>query len=154
MSDTFEDIEDIKKILPHRSPFLLIDRVIEIVKGPGDSLIGSKVVCLKNISASDPIFNGHFPEKAIFPGVLSIEAMAQAGAIFMKKHVKDAKTMIPMILSLKSARFRKLVVPGDQMIIHVELDKLKSNIYFISGKCFVADNLVAESIFTATVKQL
>jgi 3-hydroxyacyl-[acyl-carrier-protein] dehydratase len=111
---TVLDILDIQKILPHRFPFLLIDRVIEIVRK-------QRIVALKNVTINEPFFQGHFPNLPIMPGVLIVEAIAQAGGALLLTEVEDRSNKLIMFTGIERAKFRRPVVPGDQLRIEVEL---------------------------------
>jgi 3-hydroxyacyl-[acyl-carrier-protein] dehydratase len=111
---TVLDILDIQKILPHRFPFLLIDRVTEIVRR-------QRIVALKNVTINEPFFAGHFPNLPIMPGVLIVEAIAQAGGALLLTEVEDRKNKLIMFTGIERAKFRRPVVPGDQLRIEVEL---------------------------------
>ena len=130
------DINAIQKIIPHRYPFLLVDRIIEIV--------GSKVVGVKNVTINEPFFQGHFPGHPIMPGVLIIEAMAQVGGVGAL-NVKANIGKLAYFLSIDSARFRKPVVPGDVLRIEVDLLKAKLNIMKTHGVAKVDNEVVAEA---------
>ena len=130
------NIEAIQKSLPHRYPFLLIDRVIELEPG-------KRLVALKNVSINEPFFQGHFPGNPVMPGVLIVEAMAQAAAILMQGG--EASDLIPLFMGIDKARFRNKVVPGDQLRLEVELVQKRRNICKGAGKAYVGDNLVAEA---------
>lgn len=126
-------IEDIMNILPHRYPFLLVDRVIE--KNGTESL-----VAIKNVTANEEFFNGHFPGMPVMPGVLQVEAMAQAVGLLMLEPGK-----IPLFMSVDKCKFRRQVVPGDQLRIEVEKLKVKSRIIQAKGKCLVDGVVVSEA---------
>ncbi len=126
-------IEDIMNILPHRYPFLLVDRVIE--KNGTESL-----VAIKNVTINEEFFNGHFPGMPVMPGVLQVEAMAQAVGLLMLEPGK-----IPLFMSVDKCKFRKQVVPGDQIRIEVERLKVKSRIVQAKGRCIVDGAVVSEA---------
>ena len=134
-------IEQILEILPHRYPFLLIDRVLEL----GDD----KVVALKNVTINEPFFQGHFPGVPVMPGVLQIEAMAQAGGILASRVVKfDAATQVMLFMAIDAVKFRKAVVPGDQL--HIEVVPLRvGKIFKMKGEIKVDGNVVSSAEFLA-----
>jgi len=137
-------IEQIRKILPHRYPFLLVDRVLSMKSGnkPG-SQEGRVVEALKNVTINEEFFNGHFPEKPIMPGVLILEAMAQVGAL--ANHSPDDPEMEFMIASISNAKFRKPVVPGDQLLLRGEILKDKGKMKRIHCTVTVDGLLAAEA---------
>ncbi len=130
------DINMIQKILPHRYPFLLVDRIIEIG--------ANKIVGLKNVTINEPFFQGHFPGHPIMPGVLIIEAMAQTGGVGVLS-IKANIGKLAYFLSIDSARFRKPVVPGDVLRMEVDLLKAKLNIMKTHGVAKVDGKIVAEA---------
>ena len=133
--------EQILGLLPHRYPFLLIDRVMELTE--------EKVVCLKNVSFNEPYFQGHFPGVPVMPGVLQIEAMAQAGGILASKAVTfDASTHVMLFMAIDAVKFRKAVVPGDQLVIEV-VPLRKGKIFKMKGEIKVAGNVVSSAEFLA-----
>ena len=138
------DINDIIKILPHRYPFILIDR-IEIIE-PGGSLIA-----LKNLTINEPFFQGHFPGQPVMPGVLSLEIMAQAGSFLMLSQVVDPMSTNMFFSTVEKAKFRKPVVPGDQLVVHMTLTKKKLNLCKFHGVCKVDKKVVAEALFSANL---
>ena len=138
------DINDIIKILPHRYPFILIDRINIIEKG-------KSLVALKNMTINEPFFQGHFPGQPVMPGVLSLEIMAQAGSFLMLSQIKDPLSMNMFFSTVESAKFRKPITPGDQLKVHMELAKRKLNLCKFHGKCYVDDTLVAEAKFAANL---
>ncbi|MCB0349931.1 MAG: 3-hydroxyacyl-ACP dehydratase FabZ [Bdellovibrionales bacterium] len=143
------DIQDILGILPHRQPFLLIDRVLELHDPGGNLRLGRKVKVLKNVSYNEPHFAGHFPHRAVMPGVLIVEAMAQAAGIACYRE-SDPK-MDVAIGRVSEFRIRRPVVPGDQLIIHGEVIKDRGQMIVIALKAFVDDELVTEIELLASV---
>ncbi len=131
------DIEEIRRVLPHRYPFLLVDRIIELV--PGERAIG-----IKNVSINEPFFHGHYPQKPIMPGVLILEAMAQVGGIAMRDRV-DGDSLVPLFAGIDKARFRRIVVPGDQLHMEVLVKRVKRATGRVSGRAFVDQEIVAEA---------
>ena len=137
-------IDKIKKILPHRYPFLLVDRVISVTAGSNPkSKEGRVVEALKNVTVNEEFFNGHFPERPIMPGVLILEAMAQVGAL--ANHSPDDPELEFMIASINYAKFRRPVVPGDQLILRGEILKDKGKMKRILCTAKVDGQLVAEA---------
>jgi beta-hydroxyacyl-ACP dehydratase FabZ len=132
-------IHEIMKILPHRYPMLLLDRVIEISED------GKKVTGLKNVSANEPFFQGHFPGLPVMPGVLILEAMAQCAAILFLKDLPDRETKVFYFGAVDRARFRKPVVPGDQLLLEIELLSRRSNTVKVHGVAKVDGAVVAEA---------
>lgn len=137
------DILQILEILPHRYPFLLIDRVLELTP--------ELVVGLKNVSINEPFFQGHFPDQPIMPGVLIVEAMAQAGGILAFSLLTAQQRSAVYFMGMDRVRFRKPVRPGDQLILKVKLLKQRGAVFKMSGEAFVDDNLVAEAELMATI---
>ena len=143
-SQTKFDINDIIKVLPHRYPFILIDR-IEITE-PGQRLIS-----LKNMTINEPFFQGHFPGQPVMPGVLSLEIMAQAGSFLMLSQVEDPLSTNMFFSAVEKTKFRKPIVPGDQLMVHMNLAKKKLNLCKFHGVCKVDDEIVAEAFFSANL---
>ena len=135
------DSEEIKKILPHRYPFLLVDRILE--------MSDTRVVGLKNVSNSESFFQGHFPQKPVMPGVLMIEALAQTGGVMMLSRGEN-HGKLAYLVAVNEARFRRMVVPGDQLILEVEVIKMKSKIGLVKGVARVGgeEACSAEIMFT------
>ncbi len=142
------DIKQILKLLPHRYPFLLLDKVVDVV--PGEKGIG-----IKNITFNEPYFQGHFPDNPIMPGVLQIEAMAQtAGLVVMSQIKKDENQKADVLFAtVDKVRFRKPVVPGDRIEFHVQKVNQVKNVYKFEGKGYVDGNLVSQAIFSALINQ-
>ena len=135
------DINKIKTILPHRYPFLLVDRVLEVEPQ-------KRIVAIKNVSANELFFTGHFPEQPIMPGVLIAEALAQVGCIMMYTENDQVSGKIPLLMGLNDFKFRKPVVPGDQLVMEVELLKVRRGFGKIKGYAKVEGNIVAEGEIT------
>ncbi len=138
------DIEAIKRILPHRYPFLLVDKIV-------DFKMDERVVGVKNITSNEPFFQGHFPGKPVMPGVLIVEAMAQTGGILLLNGMENPDGKLVFFMSMNNVKFRKPVGPGDQLIMQVELASRRNKIATMSGKAFVDGTLVAEAEMTAAI---
>jgi 3-hydroxyacyl-[acyl-carrier-protein] dehydratase len=139
------DIDQILKMIPHRYPMLMIDRLEEIV-------IDRSAVGIKNVSANEPFFQGHFPGKPIMPGVLIIEAMAQTAATLVVYTIGDnVEGRLVYFMSVESARFRKMVVPGDQLRVHVERIHKRGNVWKFKGEAKVNGVVCAEATYTAMI---
>lgn len=148
--ETFS-LKIIKEILPHRYPFLLIDKVIEVKQGENPkNNEGNTVTAVKNVTVNEEFFNGHFPERPIMPGVLIIEAMAQAGAI--ADYRPDGPLKNFMIASIEDAKFRRPVVPGDQLVITAHIIKDRGRMKKIECKSHVDGDLVAEAVVLAVAE--
>ncbi len=138
------NINEIIKILPHRYPFILIDK-IDIVES------GKSLIALKNMTINEPFFQGHFPGQPVMPGVLSLEIMAQAGSFLMLSQIEDPLSMNMFFSTVEKAKFRKPIIPGDQLKVHMELVKRKLKLCKFHLKCFVDETLVAEATFAANL---
>ena len=139
------NIEEIIKMIPHRYPFLLIDRVQDVV--PETSATG-----IKNVTINEPFFPGHFPDKPIMPGVLIIESMAQTAAVLVVSGLgTETEGKLVYFMSVESARFRKPVIPGDQLEIKVKKRQMRGSVWKFDGQAYVQNILVAESGFTAMI---
>lgn len=139
------DINRIMQMIPHRYPILLVDRVLELT--PGES-----AVSLKNVTMNEPHFNGHFPGFPVMPGVLIIEAMAQTAAIVVVEALgKEAEGKVVFFMTIDDARFRKPVVPGDSLHIHVEKVRARANVWKFTGKAMVGDVVCAQATFAAMI---
>ena len=132
------DINEIQAIIPHRYPFLLLDRVIEM-----EPL--KRIVAIKNVTINEPFFQGHFPGAPVMPGVLIIEAMAQAGAVLLFREIPDRADKLLYFTSIEEARFRKPVVPGDQLRLEVTVLRYKMGYCKLRGEAFVDGKLVTEA---------
>jgi UDP-3-O-[3-hydroxymyristoyl] N-acetylglucosamine deacetylase/3-hydroxyacyl-[acyl-carrier-protein] dehydratase len=138
------DINAIQKILPHRYPFLLVDKIIHLE-------LDKKVIGVKSVTINEPFFPGHFPGQPIMPGVLIIEAMAQTGGIMLLNSLGDFENKLVYFMQINNAKFRKPVVPGDTLYLEIEMLNKKSKIFNMKGRAFVNDNLVAEAEFMAGI---
>ena len=138
------DIDAIQRIMPHRYPFLLIDRIIDLKPE-------KNVVALKNVTINEPFFQGHFPGHPIMPGVLILEAMAQAGGILLLNAIKEPEKKVVYFMSIDNAKFRKPVTPGDQLFFELEMQSFRRNACKMSGKTVVDGNVVASADFMAMV---
>jgi 3-hydroxyacyl-[acyl-carrier-protein] dehydratase len=135
------EIGDIFKILPHRYPFLLIDRVVELVRM-------KSIVALKNVTITEPFFTGHFPDKPIMPGVLIVEAIAQAGGLLLLTEIPNRDEMLMVFTGIEKARFRRPVVPGDQLRIEVVVKAWRITAARLEGKAYVDGKVAAEATVT------
>lgn len=139
------DIGRLMQLLPHRYPFLLIDRIVDVV--PAESCTG-----IKNVSINEPHFQGHFPQRPVMPGVLIIEAMAQtAGALVVHSLGPGAEGKLVYFMTIENARFRRPVVPGDQLMIHVRKERSRGSVWKFNGEAKVAGVLVAEATYSAMI---
>ena len=135
------NIGELLDLLPHRYPMLLIDRVVEIVRT-------KRIVAIKNVTANEPFFVGHFPGYPIMPGVLIIEAMAQAGAALLFTEVTDRENKLLVFTGIERARFRRPVTPGDQLRIEVDVLAFRGTAGRLQGKAYVENKLVCEGVVT------
>ncbi len=142
------DVMEIQQILPHRYPFLLVDRVTELTKG-------ESVVSYKNVSISEPVFQGHFPDHPIYPGVMILEGMAQAGGILafesMDMTKEEAAQKVVYFMSIDKAKFRAPVRPGDKLEYKITVIKQKGAIWMLDGKAYVDDKLVSQAELKAMI---
>jgi UDP-3-O-[3-hydroxymyristoyl] N-acetylglucosamine deacetylase/3-hydroxyacyl-[acyl-carrier-protein] dehydratase len=138
------DSSAIERILPHRYPFLLVDKIIDLE-------VDKKVVGVKSVTFNEPFFPGHFPGNPIMPGVLILEAMAQTGGVFLLNSFENPENKVAYFMQINNAKFRKPVVPGDQLFMEVEMVNKKSKVVSIKGKAYVNDELVAEADFMVAV---
>ncbi len=138
------DVVAIQGILPHRYPFLLVDRILEIE--PGKRIVG-----IKNVTVNEEFFQGHFPGKPVMPGVLIIEAMAQVGGVLLLMDVENRQDKLVYFMGIDEARFRKPVVPGDQIRFELEVLRLKASVCKLQGKAFVDGALVAEAVIMSSM---
>ncbi len=139
------DVQGIKTLIPHRYPFLLIDRVVNIEEA-------KSAVGIKNVTSNEPHFPGHFPNHPVMPGVLIIEAMAQTAAALVVHTMGDeAKGKVVYFMSVDEAKFRKPVVPGDVLRLHCTVDRSRGNVWRFNGVAMVEEHKVAEALFSAMI---
>jgi beta-hydroxyacyl-ACP dehydratase FabZ len=131
------DINEIRRILPHRYPMLLVDRIVEMDE--------DRIVGIKNVTHNEPFFTGHFPDFPVMPGVLIVEAMAQAAGVLVLKSIADRDRKLVLLVAIENARFRKPVVPGDQLRLEMSVVKRKSTVAKMAGRATVDGVLVAEA---------
>jgi UDP-3-O-[3-hydroxymyristoyl] N-acetylglucosamine deacetylase/3-hydroxyacyl-[acyl-carrier-protein] dehydratase len=147
LSKTILDVEGIKKILPHRPPMLMVDRIIE--------LSNEEVVGLKNVTVNEDLFRGHFPNQPIFPGVLQVEAMAQVGGVLVLSQFDDPENYLTYFMKIDKVKFRKMVVPGDQIIFKINyLSPYRRGVAHMSGKAYVNGELVTEAEMMAKIEKV
>jgi len=143
------NVVDIQKILPHRYPFLLVDRITELEEG-------KSIVGYKNVSISEPVFQGHFPDHPIFPGVMIIEGMAQVGGVLAFKSLsieeqEDAENKVVYFMSIDKAKFRAPVTPGDQLIYNISVSKRRGAVWQFNAKALVDGKVVAQAELKAMI---
>jgi beta-hydroxyacyl-ACP dehydratase FabZ len=131
------DVNEIRQILPHRFPFLLVDRIVELEP--------ERIVGIKNVTVNEPFFNGHFPEFPVMPGVMIVEAMAQTAGVLVLKSIPDRDSKLVLLVSIESAKFRRPVVPGDQLRIEMTVIRRKGSVAKMAGRATVDGLLVAEA---------
>ena len=142
-------VEEIRQLLPHRYPFLLVDRVLELEEN-------KRILALKNVTMNEPFFPGHFPHHPVMPGVLIVEAMAQAAALlsFKSMGVKPDENTVVYFAGIDNVRFKRPVVPGDQLIFDVQITQSKRNIYKYKGVARVGDQIATEAELMCALKTL
>jgi beta-hydroxyacyl-ACP dehydratase FabZ len=140
------DIGEIRATLPHRYPFLLVDRITEMEEN-------RRIVGIKNVTVNEPFFQGHFPDRPIMPGVLILEAMAQVGGVLAFKSCAATSRPVVYLTGVESAKFRKPVVPGDQLRFEIEVFKKRPPFWKMRGKAYVGGDLVSEAELTAMVTE-
>ena len=138
------DVNAIQRILPHRYPFLLVDKIVHLE-------VDKKVIGIKSVSINEPFFQGHFPGQPVMPGVLIIEAMAQTGGVLLLNAFPDPEKKLVLFMQINNAKFRKPVVPGDQLYMEINLTNKKNKVVMMSGKTYVNEMLVAEAEFMAGI---
>ena len=146
MSTDYCNIDEIKKLIPHRYPFLLVDKVIDIVKN--QSATG-----IKNVTVNEPYFPGHFPSSPVVPGVLQIESMAQTAAVLVAKSldVSDSTALV-LLTTIDNAKFRKPIVPGDVMSLAISVKKMRNKLWKFKGEVIVDSQRVSECEFSAMMR--
>jgi 3-hydroxyacyl-[acyl-carrier-protein] dehydratase len=135
------DINDIQRLLPHRFPFLLIDRIVDLDRK-------KRIVAIKNVTINEPFFAGHFPGAPVMPGVLIVEAMAQAGGVLLFTEVEDRESKLVLFTGIERAKFRRPVVPGDQLRIEVDVRVWRGNAGRMEGTAYVGDQRAAEALIS------
>jgi len=138
------DIQEIRDILPHRYPMLLVDRILELEE--------ERIVGIKNVTVNEPFFVGHFPEFPVMPGVLVVEAMAQVAGVLVLKSVPDRKNKLVLLASIEEAKFRRPVRPGDQLSIEMKVTKRKAAIAKMHGQATVNGVVVAEAVLMCVLQ--
>lgn len=139
------NIDEIREILPHRYPMLLVDRILEISD--------TRVVGIKNVTANEPFFQGHFPNYPIMPGVLVVEAMAQCGGVLALREMADRDEKVVLFASIDECRFRAPVTPGDQLRLELEILRRRGGIVKMRGQAYVDDRLVAEAVLMCSIAE-
>jgi 3-hydroxyacyl-[acyl-carrier-protein] dehydratase len=132
------DVQEIRDILPHRFPMLLVDRIVEMT--------ADRIVGIKNVTVNEPFFTGHFPDFPVMPGVLIVEAMAQVAGVLVLKSIPDRNSKLVLLASVEEAKFRRPVVPGDQLRIEMTVTKAKASVAKMRGVATVDGKVVAEAI--------
>lgn len=138
------DIEWIQSVLPHRYPILLVDRVLEIEPK-------KRIVAIKNVTVNEPVFNGHFPGRPVMPGVFLVEGLAQAGGLLLLHDMPDRENKLIFFMGIEEAKFRRPVVPGDQVRYEIEVLRLRSMHCKMAGKVFVDGQLAAEAVISSAM---
>jgi 3-hydroxyacyl-[acyl-carrier-protein] dehydratase len=139
------DIQRIMEMIPHRHPFLMIDKVIDVVAN-------ARATGIKNVSINENYFQGHFPARPVMPGVLIIEAMAQTAAVLVVHTLgREAEGKLVYFMSVDNARFRRPVFPGDRLDVHVTKQRNRGNVWKFEGQAKVGDNVMAEAVFAAMI---
>ena len=152
------NVEKIRQILPHRYPMLLVDRVMELVQNTSDSEPNGYIKAYKNVTINEEVFLGHFPNKPIYPGVMQIEGMAQAGGLLafvsmFGDNVAEAKNKIVYFMTIDNVKFRIPVVPGDRLVYELKVLKHKGSIWQLGANAFVEDKLVSEAELKAMITE-
>jgi 3-hydroxyacyl-[acyl-carrier-protein] dehydratase len=139
------DINEIMSIIPHRYPFLLIDRVTSIT-------LNESIVGIKNVTINEPQFTGHFPDRPVMPGVLIIESMAQLAAVLVAKSMESTKNKEVFFMSIEETKFRKIVEPGDTIVMYASIIQNRGPVWKFKARAEVDGKIAAETLFTAMVK--
>lgn len=139
------NINEIMSIIPHRYPFLLVDRVTEIT-------VGESIIGIKNVTANEPQFTGHFPSRPVMPGVLIIEAMAQLSAVLVAKSMDSTEDKEVFFMSIDESKFRKIVEPGDCLLMYSSIIQNRGTVWKFKARAEVDGKIAAEAVFTAMVK--
>jgi len=141
------DIHEILRKLPHRYPILLVDRVLELEKG-------QRIKAIKNVTINEPFFNGHFPRRPVMPGVLMIEALAQASALLAFETLGQSPddNTVYYFAGIDNARFKRPVEPGDQLVLEATLERMKSSVFKFKGRAMVGDEVAVEADLTCTMR--
>jgi 3-hydroxyacyl-[acyl-carrier-protein] dehydratase len=134
-----KEMDTIFRLLPHRYPMLMVDRILELEPGV-------RAVAIKNVTINEPFFTGHYPGVPVMPGVLIVEAMAQVGGLALKAEAEGALTGLPLLTGIDEARFRRRVIPGDQLRIEADILRRKQSLSKVAGKCYVDGELAAEAL--------
>lgn len=138
-------IQRIMEMIPHRHPFLMIDRVVDVVAN-------ERATGIKNVSINEPYFQGHFPARAVMPGVLIVEAMAQTAAVLVVHTLgREAEGKLVYFMSVENARFRRPVFPGDRLDVHILKQRNRGNVWKFEGRAKVGEALMAEAVFAAMI---
>ena len=145
IENTSMDINEIMSIIPHRYPFLLVDRIREIE-------VGKSIIGIKNVTANEPQFTGHFPSRPIMPGVLIIEAMAQLSAVLVAKSMDSTEDKEVFFMSIDESKFRKVVEPGDCLVMYSSIIQNRGSVWKFKARAEVNDKIASEATFTAMVK--
>ncbi len=140
------NVDEIKRLIPHRYPFLFLDKIIEMEKG-------KRIVALKNLTINEPFFQGHFPDYPVMPGVLMLEAMAQAGAVLLLSELDNPNDYVGFLGGIDKARFKKPARPGDTLLIEVTVDFIRRNVSKVKGKITINGELVAEAEIYSAIKK-
>ena len=142
--DAEMDIQEILAVLPHRYPFLLVDRVLEVTPG-------ERIAAIKNVTVNEPFFNGHFPGRPVMPGVLVIEGMAQAAGLLLLREREERSSKLLLFTSIERARFRRPVVPGDQLRYELEVVRLRDRHSKLAGRALVDGAVAAEAVLSSAM---